>query len=237
MSAELSRQTGHVKGLMDKHAPKAPLDELPKELLVGFLTFRHHLIESAKWMRGVLMSEFPGSPPMRTRYTRLPPSDPHTTKIRTQSNPHAMNEDEKYFNDLMTLLWDEQQIFLFRLPILMDKIDRHLPTVRNIISPRVAKLIGNLSVVAQCLREVEQFHPWARSFEMKLPDHDEDINKSYAKWVSPLQKLQAAITANSTKLVSLVSNPKERFEYPTDKRETKEVVGTKRASEQKLDRF
>lgn len=236
-SAELAHQAGVVKALMDKRTPTSSRDELPNDLLVAFLTFRHHLTECAKWIRGVLKSEFPGSPPMRGLYERLPPPDPHTPMIRLQSKPHAMSDDENYFNYLMTLLWDDQQIFLFRLPMLMDEIDRHLPAVRNIISPRVAKLIGSLSIVAQCLREIEQFHPWARSFEMKSPEHDKAIEKSYAKWISPLQGILKAITANSPKLISLVSNPKERFEYPPDKRETKDVVDTKRASEQKLDRF
>lgn len=236
-SAELSRQAGLVKSLMDKLAPKNSSDELPENLLVALLLFRHHLIESAKWLRGVLMNEYPGSPSTRRLFTRLPPPDLHTTKIRLQSNPHVMSDDEQYFNYLMTLIWDEQQIFLFRLPILMDEIDRRLPTVPRIISPRVAKVLGNLSLVAQCLREIDQFHPWARSFEMKLPDHEDDITRQFAKWQSPLQKMQAAIGAASPKLVSLTSNPKERFYFPSDKRQTKDVVDDMRAAEQKLDRF
>jgi hypothetical protein len=59
---------------------------------------------------------------------------------------------------LLRTLWEEgQNLFLCRLPIVVDELERLLEAeqkARELTSPYVARLIGELSIVAECLRQL-----------------------------------------------------------------------------------
>lgn len=222
--AELSRQAALLAPLVEKRTPKQASEELPQELLMATLHFRQHLVKAAEALCKVLATEYPGSPPMRDF-------------VQGRRTYKAMSEEEFYFDYLMTNLRDDKQVFLFRLPLLIDEIDRRIGSVRHFISPRVANVIGRLSVIAQCLREIDQYHPWARSYEMKENEHGEELRREYSRWYSSLDKLNKDIHAASTELGRLSSGPKIRFDYPSDKRRSKETVEAMRLAEQQLDTF
>lgn len=105
----------------------------------------------------------PPSPPMRSKWERQP-QQPGTAMIRVQPKP-AVGNDPLMF--LFTTLWDEQQRFLFTLPLLMDEMERLIqrdPAQKQKISAWVGDRISELALMAEILHQIE-LQPGTAKFE------------------------------------------------------------------------
>ena len=110
---------------------------------------------------------FFSSPPIR----QMLPDDCLTYQMVARGQcPHAnfvKDTSTKELFWIVTSLWSEAQRKLAGFSFLVDELGQLLEnsaTARNCISPRMTLVISDLSVLAQCARFVENFHPQAVGF-------------------------------------------------------------------------
>lgn len=243
---ELSRQAQELQSLQSKYEGKiSPLKNLPDDYLRALLKFRYYLDQAAKGPQNSLKHIFVASPPMRPYFVRQPPPDSTTSKIVVTSRPGVKLPDVgKQIIWLLSTLWEDgQQLFLARLTIVVDELERLLqsePEAKNLISAHVASTIGDLSIIAQCLRQLELYQPWANGFEFQFVDYADAIKEDFAnqntKWVALVFGFQDKDLVKS-QIVELGEPTGGKFDYPIGKRRTQQQVETMRQAEANLDAF
>ncbi|KAK3403434.1 hypothetical protein B0T20DRAFT_26455 [Sordaria brevicollis] len=251
---ELHRQAKELKALQEKYANVISVkDDLPKEYLKALLKFRFYLNQATKGVLGQLKQSALSSPPMRNLAVRNYPSqsfeesmrDLQTDKIAAAINSrHKMTPVEKRLMWLLRTLWEDgMDLFLASQPIIVDELERLLETEKeasNLISSYVAGLIGQLSIITQCMKQLDCYQPWARSFETLNIDYEDAIKESFAETSKPWAAILRATSERGGWFSSLVRLGKptgKRFFYPIDKRRTKENVEALRSAESNLDEF
>ncbi len=234
---DLAQQASAVQVLHDHHAPLDPVADLPTPLFKGMLYLRHHLEAAATRLRRKLWEALPPSPPMRRFYARVTPTRP-TDKIHIVSRNVSMDDQEKNLNWLCKKLWDNEQLEAFRLPLLMDEMDRQLRESSEHLSPRVAAYFGRLSVLTQCLRQLDQFYPWSASFKNGPGiEAKPALTKTSDAWYARISKVMRGLDERADPLVRLMDNPKATFHYPSHRRPTRENTEVLRRAEGNLDKF
>ena len=143
---------------------------------------------------------------------------------------------------LLRTLWEDgKDLFLARMPLVVDELDRLLDSeqkAKELVSPYIAGVIGELSIISQCLSQLDLYQPWANSFEFAMPEYKDDIEKEFSKRTAQWAGIHSAIQEkNLGQAVKLGDVSGGRFAYPIDKRRTKENVDTLRQSEANLDAF
>ncbi|KAL6405844.1 hypothetical protein AUP68_10983 [Ilyonectria robusta] len=241
--SELHQQSKMLVHLQRKHAAAiSPMKDLPQEYLVALLRFRHFLNQAIKGPLAQLKQIVVVSPPMRKFYARLPQMDRTSSKIQIVSKGVKMTRIEEDLKHLLRTLWeDDHALFLFRLSNVVDELERLLeaePAAKALISFHVAKTIGNLSILSQCLHQLEIYQPWAQNFDSAAVDLQSDLKKDYAEKCKPWALILAAFQdTNLGKTAKLGEPLPGRFTYPIDKRRTRENAETLRRAERNLDVF
>lgn len=106
------------------------------------------------------------------------------------------------------------------------------------ISPYVAMLIGELSVLGECLRQINTYFPWANGFESMLVDREEDIKREYAESTKAEARLLMALRDTAiTPIVSFADPSDKKFEYPMGRKRNEENIEKLRGAEACLDAF
>ena len=106
------------------------------------------------------------------------------------------------------------------------------------MSARVAAVVGNLSVISQCLAQLNLYQPWARGFETAFVDRKDEIQRDFAQWSKPLASMMTALKDQKLiHMVKLGDISDRRFFYPSDKRRTRENTEALRQAERNLDDF
>ncbi|EXL65227.1 hypothetical protein FOPG_18539 [Fusarium oxysporum f. sp. conglutinans race 2 54008] len=241
---ELHRQVKNLSMLQQKfHKGILPTKDLPKEYFVSLLRFKYFLEQTAKGPLDKLKVAVTASPPMRKFFVREPPVDPDSTKIFVRSRPgFKMEKVEQQLIWLLQTLWeDDYALFLVRVPNVVDELERLLqaePKADALISAHVAKMIGDLAIVTQSLKQLELYQPWAQQFEMASTDHVEDFKEQYTALQKPMAQLHAAFLQKGLDNAARLAEPSGgKFTYPYSKRRTKETVDALRQAESNLDMF
>ncbi|KAK3351069.1 LOW QUALITY PROTEIN: hypothetical protein B0H65DRAFT_567970 [Neurospora tetraspora] len=243
---ELHRQAKELQALQEKYAKAISVkDDLPKEYLKALLKFRFYLYQATKGVLGELKQTVMSSPPMRYLSFRAQGSLRDLNEVAVAFNPnHKMNPVEKRLVWLLRTLWEDgMDLFLASQPIIVDELERLLETEKEasrMISSYVAGLIGQLSIITQCMRQLDCYQPWARSFETLDIDHEDSIKAAFAETSKPWAAIVRATSEKQGRFYSLVRLGKpacKRFFYPVDKRRTKENVEALRSAEGNLDEF
>lgn len=243
---ELHRQAKELQGLQEKYAKVISVkDDLPKEYLKALLKFRFYLYQATKGVLGELKHTAMSSPPMRYLSFRTQGSSRDLNKVAVAFNPnHKMTPVEKRLVWLLRTLWEDgMDLFLASQPIVVDELERLLETeteASRMISSYVAGLIGQLSIITQCMRQLDCYQPWARSFETLNIDYEDGIKAAFAENSKPWAAILQAASEKQGRFYSLVQLGKpasKRFFYPVDKRRTKENVQALRSAEDNLDEF
>ncbi|BEJ13675.1 hypothetical protein CspHIS471_0308490 [Cutaneotrichosporon sp. HIS471] len=174
---------------------------------------------------------------MRRFYARVPPTSP-TDKISLISKNVAMTDHEKNINWLCKRLWDKERLDAFRLPLLMDEIDRQLGVSDDPLSPRIADYCGRLSIIGQYLRQLDQFYPWSTSFTNGPGLQAQPaIAKTCEAWYACIDNQLAGLGERATELVRLVDDYKAAFHYPSHRQPSRANVEVLRRAEHNLDQF
>lgn len=244
--SELSRQAQALQSLQSKYEGKlSPLKDLPSDYMRALLKFRYYLDQAAKGPQNQLKHVVVASPPMRRFYVRQPPPDSRTSKIVLTSRPGVkLSNIEGQVMWLLRTIWEDgQQLFLARLTIIVDELDRLLqsePEAKNLITAHVASIIADLSIIAQCLRQLELYQPWANAFKYQSYDHLDGIKSEFsaenAKWTALITGLQDKDLVKS-QVLALGDPTGGRFEFFVGKRRTQQNVETMRQAEANLDAF
>ncbi|CAG1973305.1 unnamed protein product [Fusarium graminearum] len=239
---ELHRQARHLSVLQKKYTKQIkPTEDLPQDYLVALLRFRFFLQQTAKGPLDQLKIAVPASPPMRKFFVRDTPIDKNSTKILVMSRRGVkMDKVETQLIWLLQTLWeDDRNLFLAQLPMVVDELQRLLqaePKADVLISTHVAKIIGDLAIVAQCLKQLELYQPWAQQFEMIAFEYEDDFKKQLTTLQKPVKELHGAFMKKSLDDVAKLAEPSGgKFTYPYSKRRTKETVDTLRQAESRLD--
>ncbi|KAJ5656482.1 hypothetical protein N7507_008432 [Penicillium longicatenatum] len=243
--SELSNQAKNLAALQQRYAGEiSPLKELPEEYKAALLRFHLYLHQVVKGPLGSLKFTAVASPPLRKFFARQPPPDAYTTKIITVSKPGIkMDKVEQRVTYLLRLLWEDgHDLFLTTLPVVIDELDRlqrSSPQARDLLSTYITGLIGDISLVSQCIRQLNLYHPWSRSWENELADRDEELQRDYGERSKPWGLMLNALHEQniSTGAVTLGDPTDGRFAYPVEKRRTKENVEKLRSAETSLDAF
>lgn len=138
--SELGRQAQELQTLHAKHAAAmSPTKDLPEEFLAAMLKFRFYLDKASKGPLEQLKASVAASPPMRRFYVRQPPTDVNSTRLQVMSRRGVnMSKIESQLTWLLSTLWeDSQQLFLVRLPLALDELERLLlaePEAKDLVS-------------------------------------------------------------------------------------------------------
>lgn len=248
--SELRRQARELRALQMKYAAEiSPLKDLPKEYLFAILRFRHYLYQAARGPRDQLDSyAVMASPPLRRLFVRQDNTNVTSSKSIISYKPGVkLNKVERDLLWLLCNIGEEDEPLLHKaMPLFVDELERLLatePKAKDLISPYIARVVADLSILAQCLRQLESYHPWADGFDHAMVNHDEDIKKEFSAWTGgPLAGIMWAIPEkNLTDVVPLVVPLGDKsdgmFAYPIEKRRTRDNVHTLRQSEANLDSF
>ncbi|KAL0930121.1 uncharacterized protein CTRU02_214941 [Colletotrichum truncatum] len=241
---ELHRLAKQLRETHSAHAASiSPEKDLPDEFLDALLKFRHYLSQAAKGPLNQLKQSVVASPPMRKFYVRDPPISADSTKIFIRSRTDVkMTKVESQLTWLLRILWEDgTDLFLMSMPLALDELDRLLqaePEAKDLVTGRIASMIGNLSIIAQCFSQLELYQPWARSFKSHLVERNDGIMKEFAERTSPWGKMMAVMSeSNIQHIVKLADPPNHKFSYPSERRRTKENTKLLIQAENNLDKF
>jgi hypothetical protein len=104
------------------------------------------------------------------------------------------------------------------------------PQAKELISEYVADIIGEFSILAQCIKVLALYTPWAWTWDADLAARAKDLNRDYAENGESKSGLIADIQAafpegiRNTNAVALSELNRGIFRYPIEKRRTKENV-------------
>ncbi|KAG2417841.1 hypothetical protein HFD88_000940 [Aspergillus terreus] len=243
--SELSSQAKKLASLQKKYANAiSPSKDLPEEFLEALLRFRFFVDQAARGPLSKLRQAVVASPPMRKFCAREPPPDPYTTMIVVRTKPGIrMGDVEQQLFWLLRTLWEDGKPLLFaRLPLVVDELERLIQfekQAQELLSASIIATIGDISIISQCLTQLDLYQPWARSFTAEFVPRKAQFKKEYADMTSPWAQMHRAIqeTSKSTNVTSLGEPSGGKFTYPIDKRRTKENVAALRRAEANLDAF
>ncbi|OAA59576.1 hypothetical protein SPI_05774 [Niveomyces insectorum RCEF 264] len=157
-------------------------------------------------------------------YAREPPPNPTTSKIVAVAKPG-----------------DEKPLFFLGLANVIDELERLLAVERpakDFVSAYVASVVGDLSILSQCLHQLDLYQPWANGFESKAAERQEDIADEFGRRTAAWGKMVAALAeTNLTEAAKLGAPTGGRFTYPFEKRRTKDNTAVLQQAERHLDAF
>ena len=205
--------------------------QIPSEYNEALQKFRYLLDQASKSPIRTLKTGLPASPPLRSLFVREPQVSGSTIiRVTTKS---AVGKDKLV--GTFSMLWNEEQLFLYGLPNLLDELERILhadPKQKERISPWVDRVFSDLVVVGEVRRQLALYHP---SLSSTYEDDTEEIKADYARSTSGLAELLKNLGGIS---LADVGTPSEgKFDYPSEKRKTLQSTIAMRAAEHHLDSF
>ncbi|KAH8198824.1 hypothetical protein TruAng_006992 [Truncatella angustata] len=242
--AELRDQAQLLGALQRKYdAAISPDRDLPEEYLNALLKFRHYLNQVSKGALNQLKTAVAASPPLRNLFVRNVPEYDTSSKIEVM--PKQSIKLDKVAGQLIWLLrtlWEDgTDLFFCRLTIVVDELDRLLrsePKALELVSPYVAMLIGELSIVGECLRQLELYQPWANGFENASHERDDAIKRQFSQRTKGWGGVMEAFRDRNLVGLSHLGDPSDgKFQYPLGKRRNQANVEALRAAEANLDAF
>ncbi|PYH79563.1 hypothetical protein BO82DRAFT_288668 [Aspergillus uvarum CBS 121591] len=245
---ELSQQARTLVSLQHQYAAQiSPSQDLPEEFLTALLRFRHDLHKAIADPLHMLRATFRPSPPFRRFFVRRQPHDPDFPQGAVGARPGAKpTAVEQKLLWLLENMFDNQLVLtLAGAPLIMDEVERLLenePGARDLITPWLAGLIGDLSILAKCLEQLVLYQPWARSWvhsSVARKWFEEDYKKTTQPMCQITDRINEAIlgTKDASQAAVLGDPSGGRFAYPIEKRRTKENVEILRQAEARLDAF
>ncbi|KAF5634009.1 hypothetical protein F25303_8913 [Fusarium sp. NRRL 25303] len=147
--------------------------------------------------------------------------------------------DEEIMFLIQTLWKDDCGLFIARLPLVVDELERLMqadPKADAFISAHVAKILGDIAIIAQCLKQLELYQPWAAQFDQDIQskiDTYRDVWNGSGPNFGQLH--DAFLKKEFDEAARFAELSGGKFTYPYRKRRTKETVDTMRRAEANLD--
>ncbi|KAM0558064.1 hypothetical protein ACHAPJ_005231 [Fusarium lateritium] len=218
-----------------------PMKDLPDEYLQALVLFKFSLDQAVKGPLDQLEICNMASPPLRKFFARRPPSDSYTSEIFVTGRPgvkFAGVDKEVMF--LISIMWqDNWGLFISRLPLVVDELERLMqadPKADALVSAHVAKILSDVAIIAQCLKQLELYQPWAAQFDDFIQLNIAIFRDIWSDMRGNFNKLHDALLRKEFDEAARLAEPSGgKFTYPYSKRRTKETVDTLRRAEANLD--
>ena len=241
---ELLEQVKELRKLQSKYTNRISVDnDLPEEYLDALLKFQHYLKQSSKGPLGLLKQVAVASPPLRPYFVRMPVDNPASTKIEVHQKPNLkLDKPQTEVIWLLRVLWeDSHELFLAGIVNVVDELGRLIqsePKAKEMISSFLAYVMGDLTILAEAMRQINMFQPWAQTFEDRPVEKEDMIKRQYAQRTANWGRLMKATDGtDQMKFVKLGAPEAGKFDYPVEKRRTKENVHAMQTAEKNLDAF
>ncbi|KAL8792654.1 MAG: hypothetical protein Q9195_004714 [Heterodermia aff. obscurata] len=215
---------------VDRSQTAAPISEEYQEALCHFSYFLDQMT------KGPILhykTGMPASPPLRHHFSRQP-QDPNTTKIVVTSKSSAYTKGDHF---LWTLeqLFDGEQVFLYGLENLLDEVERMICSSgqnRGRVSSWVARILSDLSLLAELRRQIGLLHPGAAMTEAVSHEEKQEEFSSRMKLFSRIYEIfrkGMALAGSGT--------PLTKFNYPSEKSLNATITKNLQHAENSLDNF
>lgn len=182
-----------------------------------------------------------GSPPCRHLCVREAHENPQAVDNNTSLNLKSLSQIERDFFWLFEVLWNGgDKLYQLRFPNVLDELQRMMdcePKIKDFITPLVASEISDLAIIAECLRQVDTYQPWANMFEDQVVDQEDRIEEDQVRFRRPTGKVVHAIKGSDSVLARFGTPEGDKFYYPVGKRKSKENTEALRHAELNLDAF
>ncbi|KAI1325424.1 hypothetical protein F5Y16DRAFT_411449 [Xylariaceae sp. FL0255] len=245
---ELQGQVAGLRKLYTKYRDSlSPNHVLPHDFSAELLKFTYELHHLTNHVLAQLAEAAPASRPLRQHFRRCTkaapnPSEPPQTGFKIHEKA-KMGLVESQLIWLLQVLWDNgHDLSVYGPTVIIDELDRLLGAnntkteASNLLSSHVAKIISDISIIGECLREVELFQPWARQFKHRpkkdIVQENPDRARAWRKTVK-----EAFKTENCFSFLLLADTTGGRFDYPIDKRRDNANVLALQKAERNLDAF
>ncbi|PKS05137.1 hypothetical protein jhhlp_008504 [Lomentospora prolificans] len=202
--------------------------ELPRDYHCSLLQLHFNLSYALQFQANNLREEIHSSPPMRRHFVQME-TGPDAGKIAPLSPPNASFSQAVRILYLMEVVWQERKGKAcggLRPEHAIDELEGLIqsdPEIQSLISPRISNRIGDLSIISQCLTQLNLYQPWARRYPTIAHEFQEPFTKEYETKLWPIRKILLAINHNPEKIIPLGNPSDGRFAYPAKKRATREV--------------
>ncbi|VUC36830.1 unnamed protein product [Clonostachys rosea] len=220
----------------------SPLKPLPEELLKALAQLRHHFYEGGQCNLIYLKGRVTASKPMRQYYERTSPlgAPKIEIKLRSGSGVNMTKQEEELVLLFESIRKYDEDVFMMRMPFIIDEIERLSDAdrdVKELISPHIEFLISNISMISQCIRQLDLYQPWARKLDSVLDENQEEFMSEYHDAVGSWKSVALALDETSKHLLSAAELCKNdrNFTYPSNRRRTKETTEAMIAAEKNLD--
>lgn len=212
----------------------SPQKKLPPEYMKALSSFRYTIDQASKGPRMNLKNGVPASPPLRSLFIREPqvPSSP-MIQVKIKS---GVPLDPMIW--MFQILWDDHRLFLCGLPYLMDEFEQLIqsdPKQKERLSPWVARVFSDLGIMARARHEIDIYQPWAAGIMNAYVEYEKEIKEEFLKKFAAIGELNVSFKDVSLAKLGMPSDG--RFQYPSDKRRTQQVIESMRKAEQNLDTF
>ncbi len=210
-----------------------PGKELPDKFARAHAHLSHYLEQVTKgalshWKVGMV-----SSPPLRKHFVRAP-QDPTNTSIQVTSKSNSVSRGDNLLL-LMEILTMDDQMFLYGLENICDELEREIrssPASRERVSPWIANLLSDISLLAELKRQIELARPGPAMIE--ILDQDEK-KEHFAEKTELLSQVFDLLT--KPKDLASAALPLSKFDYPSQKRHSQERVAKMQQAENNLDAF
>ena len=218
-----------------------PDEDLPREMALSLLRLYFFVRSRVEWAMEEIEADVRMSPPVRRLLQRLLGPQPEKGEIRklTTSKWEAMISPlERKYLSVVKMASDPEFRWIFGVPDTVSELERltREEECRELVSNRAARVLSDVFVMAECIRQIERFEPWAPTFYMagineiifgKLMNDHWEVVRDFA----PLRSLASSTSA--TQIGTRVT----QMRYPVGEEHTKANVEAMRAAEQCLDQF
>jgi hypothetical protein len=256
MFSELLTQAEALRQVYKTNAASVQLEhDLPAPYMHSILRFRYFLSEAALTVSQAKLHVFQ-SPPWRDHYSCTVLDESNAANIIGLRHPCRLDDIQKRlhvylapfvaYKDRLSANHDHIdastiEMKLFGMTTMMDGL-QHLiesePRAREMITPFIASTIGDLTVISECLHQLEIYQPWARTFDAMLTeDRDKGFRSEHRKHHEVTVDHLITAFRSCGQSLGRLGAPTTGFSYPVEERMTEENVTQLRAAESKLDTF
>ncbi|OTB19288.1 hypothetical protein K445DRAFT_314174 [Daldinia sp. EC12] len=212
-------------------------DDLPLDLEVAFRSLRHHLNHFLDEHLPAVNRWARWSPPIQPLYRLNVPKTPDAGMTVTTGSTEP-NPLEAVYLWVLYMMADPRNLRDIGINSCLQEIERiaHDPEGRKFFTPFVAEQFSDVFVMAEGIRQIGLFQPWAATFETQMKDKKacEQISEEFkrtAEVLGPLYRLE--LPSNAGKLGAMLT----RMRYPIDEPLNKTNIEAMQATEGTLDAF
>ncbi|KAJ4357015.1 hypothetical protein N0V95_002888 [Ascochyta clinopodiicola] len=241
----VSKSLTGLREMASKYADDIRLDrDLPADFFMALAEARFFLESYSLDLISMLKTFFPASPPLRDYFYRANPHDANklvSAVLPRQDTYSIHGKTLRHLMRLIEMMNNKGSRKLLTLHSILDELERFMQNdsdAKALVSPFMASLISQLSVVAECLHQLHSFQPWALKVESEIDKHRMAFSNRYDALLRHWTRIDLAHQSFLKRELCRLGNPRDgKFDYPVHERHSQKKVLKMRASEAALDAF